>query len=123
MGTEPRMSPSLAGRFARGELVAAYCAACDLVVWPPRAACPRCLGSGLEERELSGRGRVLATALVHRTHVPELEGETPFRIATVVLEEGPELVARVEGDPVPGQSVAVRPGSAPPRFARVPESG
>ena len=108
---------SYAERFRRGELVAPYCAACDLVIWYPRSACPRCLATELGERALSGRGRVVATAVVHRTPARELEAETPLRVATIELAEGPLVVARVDGDVQPGTAVAGVPGSAPPRFA------
>jgi len=104
-----------------GELVAPYCEACDVVIWYPRSACPRCLSTELDERKLAGRGRVVSWAVVHRSQVEELQAEAPYRIGLVELEEGPRLVAWIAEGAGTGDVVAVSfrdiAGRALPVFA------
>lgn len=86
-----------------GELRAPWCPACDDVVWYPRPACPRCLGTELEERVLPGRGVVRSASTVQRTQTPALAPEAPFGIVLVELEGGTRMVAW--GDAEPGSRV------------------
>ncbi|MFT5530728.1 MAG: putative OB-fold protein [Candidatus Poriferisodalaceae bacterium] len=48
------------------------------------------------EVKLAARGEIHAFATVHRHHHPR--PETPFTVATIVLDDGPTLKAVVVGD-------------------------
>ena len=50
--------------------------------------------AGVEWREASGRGRILALTL-SRVSPPHLAKEVPYPLALVQLEEGPRILARI----------------------------
>ncbi|VTU32027.1 putative nucleic-acid-binding protein containing a Zn-ribbon [Variovorax sp. PBL-H6] len=50
--------------------------------------------AGVEWREASGRGTILALTL-SRVSPPHLAGEVPYPLALVALEEGPRMLARI----------------------------
>jgi uncharacterized OB-fold protein len=78
--------------------------------FPPMPACPYCGARGHTEVEVSGRGRVYAMVRVHRALTPAMAGEVPYAVATVELDEGPRVVARLEeGDGRLRIDAAVRP--------------
>ncbi len=74
------------------------CTKCDSLYVPPVSTCLNCGNSEFEETELEGKGQidVFTTICVPPT---EYSGEEPYTVAVIELEEGPKLMARVEGDP------------------------
>jgi uncharacterized OB-fold protein len=84
------------------------CGACGRRFFPPDPyGCERC-GAGIDalsEIELGASGSIHAVATVHRHHHPR--PETPFTVATIVLDDGITLKGVLEGDPS-GATVGTR---------------
>jgi uncharacterized OB-fold protein len=92
--TAPFWAATLAGR-----LDLQRCASCGLVVFYPRARCPRCHGDALVWATMSGRGAVYASTVVHRPADESFAAEVPYVVALVDLDEGARLMARIVGCP------------------------
>src|SRR4051794_40814830 len=58
-----------------------WCTACEAPVFYPRDVCPRCLGTGLEWRQASGRGTVYAVSVQHRAGNPTMTDRVPYAVA------------------------------------------
>jgi hypothetical protein len=86
---------------AAGKFAIQRCAACAKAVFPPRAICPHCGGTGLRWQEASGAGTVYATTVVR----DRKENGGDRNIALIDLEEGARLMSRVEG--VPPEAVTI----------------
>jgi uncharacterized OB-fold protein len=102
---------------AHGRLAVRRCVTGDGLFAPEVARCPRC-GAATEWITVSGRGRLVTWAVVHRSPHPALAEVTPYVTAVVELVEGPWLHTRLAVDDAaslaPGLPVAVA-------FARPPE--
>ena len=72
------------------------CSRCNLVFCPPRADCPACGGGELEWVELSGRG-TLVTFTVIEVAPSAFSGQAPFAVGIVQLDDGPKVMAQIEG--------------------------
>ena len=79
----------------RGELLAQRCRDCGAWVFPPRPACTRCLGGGLEWRRSGGRGAVYSYTVVHRPQQPSFAA--PYVCAIVELDEGWHMLTALVG--------------------------
>ncbi len=87
-------------------LVGHECGKCGRRAFPPDPyGCEKCGADSSEliEVELTANGRVHAVAEVHRHHHPR--PETPFSVATIVLDEGISIKAVIE--PTEGRTVIV----------------
>jgi uncharacterized OB-fold protein len=73
---------------ADGQLLIAWCAACEVWVSPPAADCPDC-GGALEARPVSGRGTVFTYTVNYQPFNPEVP--VPYVIAIVELDEQADL--------------------------------
>lgn len=73
-----------------GRLALPYCAGCARFQWPPRHACTGC-GGELSWRDAAGTGRVASFSVVRRAVNRDLEGDAPYVIAFVELDEGVRL--------------------------------
>ncbi len=80
-------------------IVGQECGRCGRRAFPPDPyACEAC-GAGVEDlttTDLAANGTIHAVATVHRHHHPR--PETPFTVATIVLDDGITLKAVLEGD-------------------------
>ena len=85
----------------QGQLKGSRCTACDAVFVPPRGMCPLCHKADMQWTPMGGTGRLLAftciaigppwmTALGY-------DRDHPYCSAVVELDEGPRVVARIEG--------------------------
>lgn len=72
------------------------CTRCGEVRCPPMPSCPNCGGTGANASYAAGRGVVYSWIEVHRPVGNVLAGEVPCTIATVELDEGPRVVARLD---------------------------
>jgi uncharacterized OB-fold protein len=82
-----------------GELRLQRCAPCGQVYFPPRPVCPRCASRDVRVFAASGRGRLHSYVIPQRA-APGFRA--PYVIALVELEEGPRMLANLEGvEPVP----------------------
>jgi uncharacterized OB-fold protein len=79
-----------------GELRVQRCGACDEHYFYPRPFCPRCGSAGVEWVAVSGRARLHSYVISHRA-APGFEGDVPYAIAVVELEEGPRLMTNIVG--------------------------
>jgi uncharacterized protein len=79
----------------RGELMLQHCGDCGLIVFFPRALCPRCWSERLEWKASAGRGTIVSFSRVY-SHVTEpFASESPTVLAEIALEDGGALLARV----------------------------
>lgn len=72
------------------------CENCSRLRYPAMSHCPYCAATAHTWTELSGRGRVYSWIVVRRAFWPEFEGEVPYALLSVDLEEGVRLVARMD---------------------------
>ncbi len=79
-----------------GELRLQLCAGCARHVLYPRPRCPHCHSDRLNWVRASGRGRLYSYNISHLA-APGWEGETPYVIAVVELEEGPRMLSGLVG--------------------------
>jgi len=86
----------------RYNLIGNQCGACNTIYFPPREACPQCRRKSMDNMKpikLKGKGKVITYSIIHVA--PEcFEGQAPYPIAIVELEEGPRVTAQlVDCDP------------------------
>ena len=80
---------------ARGTLLLQHCNACGRLNMYPRYACPHCQSDDLGWQEASGKGRLMSYTIL-RGGAPEgFEGELPYALGVVRVEEGVQLLARL----------------------------
>ncbi len=60
-----------------------------------RSHCPVCLAAGHEWVDASGRATLYSYTVARRPTSPDFEGETPYVIAIIALEEGPHIMSRL----------------------------
>ncbi len=107
-------------------LVVQYCAACIRYQFPPRNVCTRCSGAVTWE-PVSGRGRIMSRVVVHDTPISLLIPGQPFNVATIALDEEPEVImlSHLPGTPVDqvpiGAAVEVVFEVTPTTGQKVPE--
>ena len=71
-----------------GKLCLQFCPACKQYIFYPRGLCPNCLQSGLEWKEVTGKGRVYSYTIVHVSALPDFQNEIPYIYALIELAEG-----------------------------------
>jgi uncharacterized OB-fold protein len=88
-----------------GQLLFQKCAACGKVQFPPRHHCGSCWEGSLEWVESTGRGEVESFTIVRRTPVPAFRDKVPYVVASILLPEGPRMIAELVGDAAFGVSI------------------
>jgi uncharacterized OB-fold protein len=84
---------------ARGDLLLQRCNDCGKLNMYPRHACPHCQSLSLGWQPSAGRG-VLHSFTVLRAGAPEgFEGDLPYALGVIKLDEGVQLLARLLPDP------------------------
>jgi uncharacterized OB-fold protein len=110
-----------------GRLVLQHCAACNRYQFPPRSMCPKCGNRALAWREVSGRGRIVSRVVVYDSPTSSLIPDQPFNVATIALDEEPELtmLSHLPGVPVDqvpiGAAVEVMFEATPATGQKIPE--
>lgn len=90
---------------ARFRLEASRCRDCDKVVYPSRRVCPSCRGADWDAIELSPRGRVITSTVIH-VAPEDLTNEAPYAMAIIETPEKARFAVQVaDCDPAD-----VRPG-------------
>ncbi len=79
-----------------GELRIQHCAACAHNFLYPRTHCPACGSAKTEWIKTSGRAHLYSYVISHRA-APGWEGEVPYVIAVVQLDEGPRMLSNLVG--------------------------
>lgn len=77
----------------RGRLLIQACGVCGELCHPPSPLCPSCHSPERMEKEMSGRGHVVSFIIVH--HPPNPWFDLPIAVATIQLEEGPQVISDV----------------------------
>ncbi|MFO7792705.1 MAG: Zn-ribbon domain-containing OB-fold protein [Candidatus Saliniplasma sp.] len=108
--TTPRFWREIEQRY-RG--VGVQCKNCSRVYFPPREICPHCRRESfgrMEEKELSGKGKIITYTRVHEPH-PEFKMLTPYIMAIIEMEEDVRLTGHLVDidyeDVEPGMEVEV----------------
>jgi NAD(P)-dependent dehydrogenase (short-subunit alcohol dehydrogenase family)/uncharacterized OB-fold protein len=86
-----RATMKMAASAARGTLELQTCSACQALVYPPRDACPKCLGADLPFKPVTNRGQLIAESTVQTTTDTYFRERTPWRMGTVLLD-GPQPI-------------------------------
>ena len=77
------------------ELRLQRCSHCGHHRLPPSPRCPQCLSDAHEWVQASGRGKVWSWIEMWQRYFPAFEGEIPYNVAYVELEEGPRLMTNL----------------------------
>ena len=83
----------------RHELLMQCCRSCGVFRFPPAVLCPECLSEEAEWKKSSGKGKIFSFVVFHRLYHPGFEGELPYTVALIELEEGARLISNVVGCP------------------------
>lgn len=79
----------------RYNLEGTKCKNCETVFFPPRSLCPQCRRIGeIEPYQLKGEGKIISYTHI-RAPQENFEGETPYTMAIIELEEGPRIAGQV----------------------------
>jgi len=73
------------------------CGDCGTLRLPPSFLCPRCHSRNMDWITSTGKGSVYTFAVNHVAFHPAFQGELPYIVAVVELEEGPHLLTNVVG--------------------------
>ncbi|MDE0307809.1 MAG: SDR family oxidoreductase [Albidovulum sp.] len=103
-----RLGIRLSALASTGQLKLQFCKSCLEFAYPPREACPRCLIDDLEWSPISGLGEVIATTAIRATPNLYFRDRVPWRIGTVLLDEGPIVIAHLHGCCATGDRVRAR---------------
>jgi uncharacterized OB-fold protein len=81
----------------RYNLIGNRCEVCSRVYFPPREACPYCRRKSIgkmKDEKLSGKGKIVTYTIIHEAP-EEFEGQAPYPMAIIQLDEGPKLTAQI----------------------------
>ena len=93
---------------ARGELTVQECTACGRRRFPPMPCCPYCAATGTVIRPAAA-GTVYSWITVRRAFQPAFTADVPYTIATVDLDGGGRIAARLEPGEAASPGLRVRP--------------
>lgn len=78
----------------QNKLLGLRCNKCGNYIVPPRMICPECGNTDLQVAQLSGKGRIQSFSTIL---VPPEGFTAPYIVGIVELEEGPWVMANIEG--------------------------
>ena len=81
-------------RNQRYHLEGAKCEACGQYYFPPRMVCPRCKSKNLKPFKFTGKGSIYSYSVLYQTS-ERFEGQAPYTVALIQLEEGPLITAQL----------------------------
>ncbi|MFH1490761.1 MAG: Zn-ribbon domain-containing OB-fold protein [Pseudomonadota bacterium] len=73
------------------------CKGCGHIRWPASFLCPACHSRETAWIAAEGRGKIYSYVVYHRAYHPGFEGEVPYVVALVELEEGPRMITNIIG--------------------------
>ncbi len=82
---------------AEHRLILQHCNACGATRFPPSPVCPECGSDEATWQDVSGRGRIFSFVTYHRLYHKGWEGELPYTVAIIALEEGPRILSGLVG--------------------------
>jgi uncharacterized protein len=82
----------------KGRFTLPRCGECGHVWFPPYLNCQRCLSLDRGWFEASGRGEVVGVTIIEQPYLSSFEGDLPYNVCLIQLEEGPLLYSNVQGE-------------------------
>ena len=83
----------------KNKLLGLKCQDCGALIVPPKMACSKCASNNLEIIELGGKGKITTFTTVN-VAAEGREGEVPYTIVMVELDEGPWIMGNlIDVDP------------------------
>jgi uncharacterized OB-fold protein len=79
----------------QGKLMLPECQDCRKTHFYPRIFCPHCHSRNLKWIEASGRGKLYAFEILHRSFNPAVKTPLPYVLAMIELEEGPRMLSNL----------------------------
>ena len=79
---------------ARYGLVGGKCSKCSALFFPPREVCRKCKSLHLEPHKFIGKGEVVTYSII-RVGATGFEAMTPYVLAIIKLQEGPQLTSQI----------------------------
>lgn len=89
-----------------GDFQTTRCDDCGRLTFPPKPFCPHCWSERVRWVPLSGRGQLYSQTVVHAAPMA-FQGETPYRVGIVDLDEGLRIATRVLAEAEPKLDTAV----------------
>jgi len=80
----------------QNKLLGLKCLACGAITVPPKMVCRQCASPDMEIVELTGNGKIRTFTTVF-VGAEGREGEVPYIIVMVELEDGPWIMGNLEG--------------------------
>jgi len=77
------------------KLMLPECQDCRKAHFYPRVFCPHCHSRNLRWIEASGRGKLYAFEILHRSFNPAVKTPLPYVLAMIELEEGPRMLSNL----------------------------
>ncbi len=77
------------------KLMLPKCKDCGKAHFYPRILCPHCHSRNLTWVEASGRGKLYAFEILHRSFNPAVKTPLPYVLAMIELEEGPRMLSNL----------------------------
>lgn len=77
-------------------IVLQRCDDCGRARFPPMPTCPHCGSRRATRLDATGRGSVYSYVTAHQPVSPGYDGELPYTVATVELDEGVRVLGRIE---------------------------
>jgi uncharacterized protein len=79
----------------RYNMLGTKCETCGKHFFPPRTFCPDCRRAGkIEDYKFVGRGTIVTYSVIH-TASEQYEHLTPYVVAIVKLDEGPQITTQI----------------------------
>jgi len=118
-GAVPRFWREIPQRY---NLIGNQCGACNRIYFPPRESCPYCRRKSMDKMKnikLNGKGKIVTYSIIHVA--PErFEGQAPYPIAVIKLDEGPRLTAQIVDCNIDDVKIGMRVQST---FRKIQEDG
>lgn len=76
------------------KLLLQHCNDCNQYIFYPRIVCPHCMGTNIEWKESSGKGKVYSYTIVH-FGAPGFSEDVPYISALVELDEGVRMITNI----------------------------
>jgi uncharacterized OB-fold protein len=95
---------------AQGILTVARCSRCQMFTHPPDVVCPHCHSTEPDFvfTPVSGRGTIRSWTVMRQSFLPGFDGDVPFLLVDVELEEQTDL--RIIGRLMDGPGVGIKIG-------------
>jgi hypothetical protein len=84
---------------AAGDLLVQKCNACEQLNMYPRHACPHCQSDDLGWQQAAGTGQLMSVTVLRAGGPEGFEHEIPYALGIVRLDEGVQLLGRLDPDP------------------------